>query len=219
MARPEGSFDVFDTVISQYANSPTMVALITAFQDWIDPSNSIEDFVNQIWWLDTAESYGLDVWGRIVAAARVIRVPESPPTFGFDTSDKAWQPFNQAPFYQGAISQNYRLTNEAYRQLILIKAAANIAATTVPALNALLLALFHNRGRCYVSDLGNMTMRYTFEFRLEPWEKTLVLNSGYLPRPAGVLIDHAEVIGPVFGFDGSELQPFNQAPFFTSSTT
>lgn len=77
------------------------------------------------------------------------------------------------------------------------------------------------RGRCYVNDLGNMQMRYTFEFYLQPWEKAIVTQSGALPRPTGVLASILEVQLPnVFGFAEAgtvSAAPFNQGTFYLNS--
>ena len=75
------------------------------------------------------------------------------------------------------------LQDAPFKVLILAKAMANITDCSIPSINQLLRNLFSGRGRCYVNDLGNMQMRYTFEFYLEPWEVAVVKQSGVLPRP------------------------------------
>lgn len=57
------------------------------------------------------------------------------------------------PFYDGAItSENFRLADEAYRRLILAKAAANICNGSIPAINAILMRIFPGRGNAYVTE-------------------------------------------------------------------
>lgn len=56
------------------------------------------------------------------------------------------------------------------------------------------------RGRAYTIDLGGMKMRLVFEFGLEPFELSIVQNSGAIPRPAGVGVEILQVPPGTFGF-------------------
>jgi hypothetical protein len=106
---------------------------------------------------------------------------------GFEEAGASWVAFNQGVFYSGAaVTTNVNLSDADFRTLILAKAASNICDGSIPAINAILLALFPNRGACYVTDLGNMQMTYTFNFALTPIELAIVETSGVLPTPAGV---------------------------------
>lgn len=62
--------NVEKTIISQYANSPIICALIERMNEWIDPRADIEQFYNMVFNVATAQGYGLDVWGRIVGIGR-----------------------------------------------------------------------------------------------------------------------------------------------------
>ena len=125
------------------------------------------------------------------------------------------EPFGQAPFQPliDPASEVYILADDAYRQLIFVKALTNITATNSRSLNQLLQNMFSNRGRCYVNDLGGMQMRYTFEFLLTPYEYAIVVNSRAFPRPAGVSSSVLTTSRPYFGF--SEAGPSSSAPFGT----
>lgn len=179
--------DVGRTVISQYSNSPTLRQLIENLNTYLDPGADIDRFYDLIMNLDTAVGYGLDVWGRIVGVGRVLAVAVGE-YLGFDEAgDPSMTPFGQAPWYlSGAVTENYSLSDSAYRLLILAKAAANITDCSIGAINAILLMLFPDRGSCYVTDGLDMSMTYTFEFPLTPVELSIVETSGVLPRPAGV---------------------------------
>lgn len=144
------------TIISQYATSHRLTKLITDLNEYIDPSVNLEAFYNLIWNLDTAVGYGLDVWGRIVGIGRVLTISTPDAYFGFDEAvDSAG--FNQASFYSGQpTTHNYSLTDEAYRNLIYAKAAANITDCSIPAINTILRNLFPGRGNCYVTDGRNV---------------------------------------------------------------
>lgn len=178
-------FDFWKTVISQYANSSTLTRLIANMDDYIDPTQNLDAFFDLVWNVDTAQGWGLDVWGRIVDVSRTLSVPGDLNFFGFEG---AGQPFNQAPFYPGGqISTNFDLTDTAYRTLIFAKALANISDGSIPSINQILLNLFPGRGNCYVIDGLDMTMTYRFEFALSPVELAIVAQSGALPKSTGVL--------------------------------
>lgn len=208
-------FDVWQTVISQFANSPIVTTLVQNFANFIDQTTNFDQFFDLIINVDTAVGYGLDVWGRIVGVNRVLTISNPLPYFGFEESQEAVG-FNQGPFYSGQIvTTNFRLDDEAYRRLILTKAFANISRSSMPMLNKMLLTLFPNRGNCFVTEgapfgpwfgfeeatdalgfnqapfysgesIPRMIMSWTFDFPLTPVELAIIQVSGVLPKPTGV---------------------------------
>jgi hypothetical protein len=212
-------FDPEETIISQYANSPTITQLIASMSDYFDPTANLVAFYNNVWNIDSAVGFGLDTWGRIVGIGRLLQLPYGGPVFGFYTGDDSFAPFNQAPFAPaGNATQTFSMPDAPYRTLILVKAFGNICRPTAPAINTMLNNLFEGRGRCYVQDYGNMSMSYTFEFKLTQVEYAILTQLGVPPRPAGVQVYINEVnIATTFGFDGSGLQPFNQGTFYSGA--
>jgi hypothetical protein len=208
-------FDIWTTLISQFANSPQLTAMITAFAADIDQTFNIDLFFDDIFNVNTAQGYGLDVWGRIVGVNRIITVTTVLPFFGFEEATDAVG-FNQAPFYSGQfVTTNFILNDLSYRKLILVKAFANIVSCSIPNLNQMLLTLFPGRGNVFVTEGGTlgpwfgfkeatdalgfnqaqffdgvianrMVMTYTFKFQPTPLELAIVQNSGVLPKPTGV---------------------------------
>lgn len=179
-------FDWRQTIISQYANSPVLLALIDAASQYIDPTRNLADFYNMVWDVRTAQGYGLDVWGRIVGVGRVLKIPSGQIYLGFE-QDTQSEPFNVEPFYSGeVVTQNFALSDDAFRLLIMAKAAANITDGSVAAANAILMTLFPNHGNCYMRDNQDMTITWVFGAPLSPVENSIVLQSGVLPKPAGV---------------------------------
>jgi hypothetical protein len=176
------------TIISQYGNSPTLGLLIEAANQWLNPSANINNFYDLVWNVATAQGYGLDVWGRIVGVQRYLQVSLLK-YWGYDEAGTtSADPYGQSPFYSGApISSNYALTDDAFRLLILAKAAANITDGSIPSINAILMALFPGRGNAWVADGLNMTLAYTFDFdpALTPVELAIIAQSGVLPRSTG----------------------------------
>jgi hypothetical protein len=195
-ANPASPFDPWTTVISQYANSPTLDALILSFNAAVDQTENIDNFYDMIWNIQTAEGFGLDVWGRIVGVSRTVQLPLIGTSyFGFNEAG-SWQSFTGSvggiggTFFSGGIlSQSVSLGDTQYRQLILAKAAANISDGSIESINEILLTLFAGRGDAYVIDGLNMTMTYRFLFTLTPIETAIVAQTGILPQPVGVAIN------------------------------
>jgi len=218
--------DVEQTIISQYATSRTIVQLVQNMNEYIDPSADFDNFYSFIWNVDTAQGFGLDIWGKIVNVSRQLTIPGGATYLGFEeaftapTADTGPQPWGQAPFFTGAQdTETFTLSDDAYRTLILVKALANISNCTAPSLNQLLQNLFAGRGRCYVGDLGNMQMSFTFEFYLQPFEQAIMTQSGVIPRPAAVGAFIVQAPAPnIFGFAEAGTitsAPFGQGTFFT----
>src|ERR1700688_4087243 len=122
-----------DTVLSQYANSPALMSLIESFNSAVDPSPNIDAFYDNVWNIQTAKGYGLQVWGRIVGVSNVLEIPGGTPFFGFEEAGTvSAAPFGQGAFYSGTqATQNYTLSDDAFRCLILIKALANISQSNI----------------------------------------------------------------------------------------
>jgi hypothetical protein len=190
------------TIISQYASAPVMTALIESFNAAVDPSPSITLFFNNLWNVQTAQGYGLDVWGRIVGVTRILTVA-SGAYFGYTgpgTDGASGTPYNVAVYNPGASgTQNVVLSDKAFRTLIYAKAMANISNGSIPSINAILMVLFATGGTsadpltqpaAYCTDDGGMQMTYTFSFPLTNVQIAIVETSGVLPRPSGVKLTY-----------------------------
>lgn len=190
----DGSADDFEltlapTMLAQYGNSPILLALMQAMNQWIDPEADIDLFYNNIWNIQTANGLGLDIWGRIVGAPRTISLVDVQDYFGFEEGSGSFFPFNVDPFYSGPVSAGlYKLSDPAYRVFILTKAFANISNMSVPSMNSLLNFMFAGRGSCYVLESGALSIQYVFNFTLQQWEESILLQPALLPRPAGVQV-------------------------------
>lgn len=185
-------YDYWQTVISQYTNSSILTQLISNFFQYIDQTKNMDDFFDLIWNVDTAQGAGLDIWGRIVGVTRVLTLATGN-FFGFEqgtpTSD-TFGPGGVSPFYSGvSTTENFNLTDAAFRVLIFAKALANISDGSIKSINQLLINLFKGSpGNAYVTDDGSMQMTYTFTFALSPVQQAIVENSGVLPKPVGVTL-------------------------------
>jgi hypothetical protein len=205
-----------ESIQSQYSASPHMLLVIyAAMRKYIDPSFDIDLFHKKIFDLVTAEGRGLDNWGEILGITRYLDLSAGE-YFGFEESNL--YPFDQAPFVYPNATARHALTDAAYRKLLWYKAMANIAPSDAWTVNQLMKFLYDGRG-VFLLDIQNMTVRLVFEFILEPYENAIFLNYGLLARAGGVgfewlQADLTEDGRPdYFGFAGSEMRPFNQAPF------
>lgn len=189
------SFDIWKTMLAQYANSPILTRLIENMDAYLDQTLNFQSFFDLVMNVDTAQGYGLDVWGRIVNVSRTLSVTADDAWLGFEEAGIPAQPFNQAPFFQGQqINNTFVLTDTAFRTLIFAKALANICDGSIPAINQILLNLFPSRGgNCYVIDGLDMTMTFKFEFALTPVELAIISQSGALPTSTGVSL----IVAPV----------------------
>lgn len=197
------------TIQSQYGASPHIIGVITGAAKSIDPVKDIQTFYDMIFNPKTAQGVGLDIWGRIVGVNRYLTV-DNEDFFGFYGS--LLNPFNQAPFYIHGDTNHFRLSDEAYRALIFLKAAANIGNATLPSLKQTLTTLFENP--VLIMNIGEMKVRVVFTFYLSAYERALFSTYGLLNLGAGVGFELYQVdTENTFGFKGSGLQPFGQGIF------
>lgn len=184
----ELAFDARQTLLSQYANSPIIVALVEALNHALDRQAALTAFYDAVWNVETAVGFGLDVWGRIVGVSRALYVTDSL-FLGFSASSDA-VPFGSGIFWGASrLTPNFQLTDAVFRRLVLAKAALNITDGSVPAINAILRALFPDYGNVYVRDNGDMTITYVFGAALSKVDYAIVSQSGVLPKPVGVSFD------------------------------
>ena len=187
------AFDVMSTVISQYANSPILMALVQNFSTYFDQTQNAENFYDMMFNVMTAQGTALDAWGRVVGVQRILPVLTGSIYFGF-SQQGAGNVGNFSNSILGGIqplTNNYALSDASFLTLILAKAAFNLTDCSAHNINLILQSLFPNRGQCYVVDNGNMSIQYKFLFSLTPVEQSIVVNSGVLPRPSGVSVTYS----------------------------
>lgn len=184
--------NVSQTILSQYANSPAICSFIEAWNQMLDPATQIDDWYSLVWNVQTAQGYGLDVWGRIVGVSRILSISASEHLGFREANDLTEEGFDQAPWYRGVdATSNYRLSDNGYRQLIYAKALANISDGSILSLNKILTTLFAGQGDAYVQDNADMSMTYVFKFVPTDVQVSVIQNSGVLPRPAGVSVSYS----------------------------
>lgn len=207
-----------DTILTQYSASKKLLSIIDTFNQAVSLDDFTDEFIKKVWDLTTCETFGLDMWGKIVGVSRYIVAPIESDSFGFSEADDANPdyptPFNDSPFYGGVQeTTNVRLGDDAYRTLIFCKAFTNISVATIPDINKFLKILFYQRGRAYCVNYRDMTIGITFEFQLAPYEESILKNYDVTPVPSGVLVNINQVVSPYFGFS-SDAYPFNDGTFY-----
>lgn len=207
-----------DTTLTQYSASQKLLSIIDTFSQATSLDEFTSDFIKQVWDLTTCETFGLDMWGKIVGVSRYITAPIDNRSFGFseadDTNPDYPTPFNDSPFFGGVQeTTNVRLEDAAYRTLIFCKAFSNISIATIPDVNKFLRLLFYQRGRAYCVNYRDMTMGITFEFELAPYEESILTNYNVVPVPSGVSLNISQVVSPYFGF-ATDSYPFNDGTFY-----
>lgn len=195
-------FNIWDTIISQYANSSILTQIILNWDSYLDQTENFDNLYDFIWNVATARGYGLDVWGRIVGVNRLLRISVGD-WFGFAEALPGSEPFEQGSFYSGeSVIETYALTDQAYRTLIYAKAAANITSGSIKAINRILMGLFPNRGNTYVKEGQDIGPFFGFAEATD----CLGFNQAQF---------YFEVLGTFFGFEEStNCVGFNQEPFY-----
>lgn len=209
-------FNIKDTILFQYSSSPIIKAIIEGVNDLIKPDEDINLFYNEMFNILSAQGVGLDFWGVKLGIGRNIKVKSTANKysyFGFNGSKL--NAFNTFPFFSKTNTGDVvTLTDNAYRELLLIKAAANISRTDIASLENLLERLYSDRGNFYILEIGTMKLRYVFEFYLTPFEEALALRRDLPPKPAGVTYEIYQIKPKqTFGFNGSNMNTFNHGVF------
>ncbi|HFU8982651.1 TPA: DUF2612 domain-containing protein [Escherichia coli] len=207
-----------DTILTQYSASKKLLSVIDTFNQAVSLDDFTDEFIKKVWDLTTCESFGLDMWGKIVGISRYIVAPIDSDSFGFSEADDGStdypSPFNDSPFYGGVQeTTNVRLGDDAYRTLLFCKAFANISIATITDINKFLKILFYQRGRAYCVNYRDMTIGITFEFELAPYEESILTNYEVMPVPSGVLVNIRKIMSHYFGF-ASDAYPFNDGTFY-----
>lgn len=190
---------VFDTnliqnVIWQYENAENLKGLISQKEDWYNENlkqfweKIVTDFLN----INTANDWGLNLWGQVLQISRTINV-------------------------NGVLTN---ISTELYRRLVLGKLSLIKMNGTVPEINRYLNFIFkdyksENSLGAIVRDNYDMSITYILNFEPTEEELALIYSRTFLPMPAGVQ-DKIYILEEknIFGFYDTGFQPWGQAPFW-----
>lgn len=183
------TIDLKQCLLWQYQNSANLKSLILSKEQWYQTHHAQfwQDWYDNVFNIDTANDFGLSVWGQILDFSRSVKAKDG--------------------------SLHY-LTTEQYRLVLKGQMLRFGMGATAPEINKWLSLVFAGKGQVYCLDSYDMSA-IPFVFRSEPSDeiKWLVGNIDFFPRPAGVGYQVRIIPNDVFGFNGSGLQPFNQGVF------
>lgn len=211
------SFEILDTVQSQYSASPIIHALIKGFNDLENADPDIKLLFEKMVDPDTAEGVGLDVWGRIVALERGLTPIDDMQKFiGFKPlagiTTTRLDSFNNAIFYNTQ-SGNVRLADSAYKTYIFIKAMINIGTSSLADINRMIRVLMPKSNIKVIRSYA-MELRILVLGKLDPYEYRALLALPWVPTGVGLNLYHIET--PTLGFKGQGLETFNNGTFSTN---
>lgn len=184
--------DLQKTILWQYDKAEILKSLIDQKENWYKTNTTdfINDFYRDVLNIDTANDFGLNIWGKILNFDRNIS------------------------YATGVV---HYPTTEEYRFLLKAQMLRFRCNGTVPEINEFLYKLFDDKAhQCYVQDNLDMTMTYVLQkdFSDKQWLIDWLTDPAqtyldWLPRPAGVRITISTGYTGFFGFEGSGLETFD----------
>lgn len=193
-----------ELLIWQYKLPKAIAEIDMKSQFWVDFMEDCLKFID-MWNVDTAEKYSLDVLGRIFGVSRssVSLTEKEYLTYYEKTGGLGW---GRGRWYRSgeALRETILLTDQEFRFLIKARIWKLYQNPSLDYLTDALQALTGDDA--YIVDNGNMTMKvyYGNTIALDSFIKFAVENLDILPRPVGVMYTYEQAGVKYFGFDGEE---------------
>ena len=193
-----------DLLIWQYKLPKAIAEIDMKSQFWVDFMNDCLKFID-MWNIDTAEKYSLDVLGRIFGVSRssVSLTEKEYLTYYEKTGGLGW---GRGRWYVAgeAFGETILLTDQEFRFLIKARIWKLYQNPSLDYLTDALQALTGNDA--YIVDNGDMTMKvyYGNTIALDSFIKFAVENLDILPRPVGIGYTYEQAGVKYFGFNGEE---------------
>lgn len=203
------SVDVLRALLWQYDQAPGLQSILRAKSDWYvsEHSGFWSDWYDDVFNLQTANEFGLAVWGILLGVPLSLGQPGTGdrPVWGFG-------PFNRG-FERGGFGRGSAgvagLTLEQKRLVLRLRYYQLVSDGSIPFANYTLREVF---GFGYALDGLDMSITYVFPAELPSSVRAVLEEFDLLPRPAGVKVNILVEPGQVFGF-GPFVQNFNNGPF------
>lgn len=213
-----------DVFLWQYANAHYLNALLSGNLDFFKSAtfDFFKNWYSDVFNLDTANAFGLEVWGRILGVKRPSSVPQNyvidnENVFRFkNVNDNSWHSIwlsgNPSKFQielspgnesvQGAIP----ISDSMYRRCLKARLFLLYSNYSVNDINRYLNYLFPNKG-VYARDNLNMTMDIVFNYVPSDVELSIITFKDFSPRPAGVWMNYKIDLlsSNTFGFEENKL--------------
>lgn len=210
------SVNLLQSVLWQYNEATNLLSLINQKQAWyyLNQTTFWENWFDDVFSLDTANSFGLAVWSYILNVPLYLQAEPEPadtPVWGFNNNsaypilENTYLNFGNANF--SSRDNTIYLTEEEQRFLLRLRYFQLITRGDVTDINSFLNYLINTSdigytGTLYVLDGLNMTITYVFtgtNFPPNLLQAILLLDT--LPRPAGVGLKIHVNYGKQFGFN------------------
>ena len=184
----QNAVNLLDCILWQYNKAEKLKALIQECQDEFD--GNVEDFWNDfytnIFNIDTANNFGLTVWGILLGVER--------------------------PTYTDGTGTHY-YSDDMYRLFLKSRILMFQMDGSVYQINRYVNYLLPDKP-IYVIDNYDMTMSINYYYSPTPEEWQVLNNPDFFPRPSGVMIQFKSLDPTeIFGFNGTGFQPFDTKPF------
>lgn len=173
----------------QYGKAESLTSLMSQKEQWYN--NNVtgfwDNFYTNIFNLQTANSFGLNLWGSLLNVVR--------------------------PTYENN-GQTIVFTDDQYRILLLGQLMLQNSNGSIHDFNNYLNFIFPNKP-VFVIPYLTMEIRLVFYYQPDVEELAIIQASNFLPLPAGVEVNYA-IIPPdtTFGFDGQEMSNWDNGTFF-----
>ena len=185
------NIDLSKVILWQYDDAEKLKSLVNNEQQFMDTAVTQfwEDFNYNVFNLATCNTFGLELWGKLLGVAR--------PTY-----------------LDGGVAVEY--SDDQYRLVLQARIYLLTFDGSGAALNQFFKMLFPEYP---VIITDNLDMTVTIGFVQEPTDeiKTILQNENFLPRPSGVeyIMDWQTDYSKVFGFEGqTPTQGFDQGTFY-----
>ena len=198
--------DVMQVLIWQYNDAEKLQSIIQNKQNWLD--ENVRDFwqnwYNDVFDLDTANDFGLQVWAAILGMQFVLK--EDIPTLIFGFNPNA-QNFNNGVFLP---SGELALSTEQKRMLLKLRYRQITSNATIDEIHRAVSQILPTAG---VIDAFDMSVLLTYPTIPDSQILYILDNYDVIPRPAGVKIKRRFGYASWFAFSGQGGQNFNNSTF------
>lgn len=197
----DSSVNLLQAILWQYEDAEKLLSIARAKQAWIEKNQTEfwSSWYRDVFNIETANAFGLSVWGRILnIKMQVIETPQPAKVpFGFGPFNAN---FNNGNF--GVLSdQSIGLTVEQQRTIVRMRYFQLTSRCTTPEINDFLKGLFGDQGTVYVIDSYDMSLvTFLFTFTPDSHLQFILENYDLLPRPAAVGAKWVVQREPAFGF-------------------
>lgn len=183
----DSSVDLVRALLWQHDNATALRSLIESKQDWynINQSTFWVNWYRDVFNIDTANDFGLAVWGRILNVGLGLQVDSTIgiPHFGFGIYHRN---FNNGNFAR-ATSGEQALSTDQKRLIIRLRYYQLISRGTVVEINEAMARIFGDLGQVFVRDPLDMSkITYVFKFTPSSRVRLILDRMNLLPRPSGI---------------------------------